>query len=206
MTQERYGEEIKKRITELGEGAVFTASDFSDIANTNVINTTFSRFVENGMIRRLLHGIYDYPKYSAFLKKHISPTPSAIAETIARKNGWTIVPYGDTALNILGLSTQVPAVWIYVSDGAYKKYKYEKIEIEFKRRTNKEISNLSYITALVIQALKALGKENIKREHIKTIAYKLTVEDKEKMASEARYATKWVYELIIEIAKADDYA
>lgn len=206
MKNENYTEEIKNRIWDLGEGAVFTASDFSDVASTNVINTTFSRLLEKGMIRRIFHGVYEYPKYSPFLKEYLSASPNDVAETIARKNGWTIVPYGDTALNMLGLSTQVPAVWIYVCDGAYKTYEYGKIKLQFKKTTNKEISNLSYRTALVIQALKALGKDHVKPKHIKSIAYKLTVEDKEKMLSEARYATKWVYETIEKIAKESDYA
>jgi hypothetical protein len=206
MTHENYSNEIEKRITELGAGAVFTASDFSDISNTNVINVTLFRLVKTRTIRRIMHGVYDYPKYSNFLKKYISPSPDDVAEAIARKNGWTIVPYGETASNILGLSTQVPAVWKYVSDGPYKKYAYGKIQFEFKRTMNKEISKISYKTALIIQALKAIGQTNVNEKHIRTVAYKLTAEEKENMLSEAKYATRWVYEIIKKIASEADYA
>ena len=118
---------------------------------------------------------------------------------MARKFGWTIVPCGDTALNRLGLSTQVPAVWLYVSGGTYKEYTYGKTVIRFKRTTNKEISKVSYKTALVIQAVKALGKENITDEIKNKIASTTTDEEKAKMFAEAKYATSWIYDVIKEI-------
>ena len=122
-----------------------------------------------------------------------------MAHALARKFGWTIVPCGDTALNRLGLSSQVPAVWLYVSDGTYKEYTYGKTVIRFKRTTNKEISKISYKTALVIQAVKALGKENITDEIKNKIASTTTDEEKAKMFAEAKYATSWIYDVIKEI-------
>lgn len=122
-----------------------------------------------------------------------------MAHALARKFGWTIVPCGDTALNRLGLSSQVPAVWLYVSDGTYKEYTYGNTVIRFKRTTNKEISKISYKTALVIQAVKALGKENITDEIKNKIASTTTDEEKAKMFAEAKYATSWIYDVIKEI-------
>ena len=100
---------------------------------------------------------------------------------------------------MLGLSTQVPAVWLYVSDGTYKEYTYGNTIIKFKRTTNKEISKVSYKTALVIQALKALGKENITNEIINKIIQTTTDDEKATMFAEAKYATAWIYDIIKEI-------
>ncbi len=97
---------------------------------------------------------------------------------------------------MLGLSTQVPAVWSYVSDGPYKEYDYDKISIKFKHTTNKEISKLSYKTALIIQALKTLGKDNIDDNIINKLADSLTEKEKKKMLVEAKTATSWIYEYI----------
>ena len=69
---------------------------------------------------------------------------------------------GNTALNLLKLSTQVPATWSYISDDPYKTYQIDSIKIEFKHRTNKDISNLSNITILVIEALKFYGEKILK--------------------------------------------
>lgn len=148
-----------------------------------------------------MRGVYYKPEYSKLLGEYIAPAPDAVAHAIARNFGWTIVPCGDTALNLLGLSTQVPAVWSYVSDGMYKEYSYDNTTIKFKRTTNKEISKLSPKTALVIQALKTLGKEHIDDEIITKIKNKTTSAERITMLTEAQYATAWIYEVIKTICR-----
>ena len=180
-------------------GEVFTISDFSDLAVDPTIRKVLSRLEDGGIIRRIMRGVYDCPEYSEFLGEYVEPIPDKVANALARNYGWTIVPCGDTALNMLGLSTQVPSVWLYVSDGTYKEYTYGNTVIKFKRTTNKEISKISYKTALVIQALKALGKENITNEIINKITATTTKEEKATMFAEAKYATSWIYDIIKDI-------
>ena len=187
---------IKKRIIEAGEGSVFVAADFADVAENIKIVISLCRLEEEGIIRRLIRGVYEKPEYNDFLGEHVSPSPDKVAHALARNFGWTIVPCGDTALNLLGLSTQVPAVWLYVSDGTYKEYTYENITIKFKRTTNKEISKLSSKTALVIQAIKALGKENVTDEVVEKIRAVTTDDEKLTMFAEAKYTTAWIYDVI----------
>ena len=186
------------------EGSVFTTVDFADVIENSRVGVILSRLEEDGVIRRVMRGIYDKPVYNDFLKEYIAPSPSLVAEALARNFGWTIVPCGDTALNILGLSTQVPAAWSYVSDGTYKEYTYDNTTIKFKRATNKEISKLSYKTALVVQALKALGKDNIDDTIINKLKNDLTTEEKATALLEAKAATSWIYEFIKQICKGDE--
>ena len=186
------------------EGSVFTTVDFADVIENSRVGVILSRLEEDGVIRRVMRGIYDKPVYNDFLKEYIAPSPSLVAEALARNFGWTIVPCGDTALNILGLSTQVPAAWSYVSDGTYKEYTYDNTTIKFKRTTNKEISKLSYKTALIVQALKALGKDNIDDTIINKLKNDLTDEEKTTALLEAKAATSWIYEYIKQICKGDE--
>ncbi|HZK71739.1 MAG TPA: DUF6088 family protein [Clostridia bacterium] len=196
-------QEIKKRINKYEPGYVFTTSDFSDISDYENRKKILLRLTNEGMIRRIMRGVYEYPEYSKFLDEYVAAAPDKVAEAIARQYRWSIVPYGDTALNMLGISTQVPSVWCYISDGNYKIYEYNNVRIEFKKTTNKEISKLSYKTALVIQALKALGKDNIDEIIISKIACKLNNNEKNKLCTEAMYATSWIYEKIKLICKED---
>ena len=198
-----YAQEMKNRIQGFEYGYIFTTSDFADISDYENRKKVLMRFANEGLIRRVRRGIYEYPKHSDFLNEYVATSPDKVAKAIARQYGWSIVPYGDTALNMLGLSTQVPAVWCYISDGSYKTYKYEKVNIKFKKTTNKEISKLSYKTALVIQALKALGKNNVDKIVILKIASKLNKEEKAKMYNEAKYATDWIYKAIRSICDED---
>ena len=186
------------------DGSVFTTVDFADVIENSRVGVILSRLEEDGVIRRVMRGIYDKPVYNDFLKEYIAPSPSLVAEALARNFGWTIVPCGDTALNILGLSTQVPAAWSYVSDGTYKEYTYDNTTIKFKRTTNKEISKLSYKTALIVQALKALGKDNIDDTIINKLKNDLTDEEKTTAPLEAKAATSWIYEYIKQICKGDE--
>lgn len=188
--------QIEERIRDSQKGTIFITSDFMDLASSDAANRALLRLEEAGLIRRVLFGVYEYPEYNEFLEEFIAPSPDKVARALARKFGWTIVACGDTALNLLGLSTQVPSVWLYVSDGTYKEYTYGNTTIKFKRTTNKEISKLSPKTALVIQAIKALGKENITDEIIGKIASIMTKEEKATMFAEAKYATSWIYDII----------
>ena len=196
-----YNKDIKKRILTSESGSVFVATDFADVTDKKTASVILTRIESEGIIRRVLRGVYDKPEYNEFLKEYIAPIPDNVAHALARNFGWTIVPCGDTALNLLGLSTQVPATWVYVSDGTYKEYAFDNTVIQFKRTTNKEVSKLSYKTALTIQALKALGKDKIDESVINNLRKLLTAEEKTIMLHEAKTATSWIYEYIRQICR-----
>ena len=188
--------EIKKRI-ELDEpGTVFLTSDFTDIATTTTVRKCLGRQVEEKNIRRIIAGVYEKPVYSELLKEYIPANPDAVAYAIARGFHWTIAPCGDVALNKLGLSTQVPVVWSYISDGPYRKFSWDNITLSFKHRANREISFMSETTTLVVEALKTLGKERIDDDIIVSLRNRLPEEAKKKMLKEATGVSEWIYTVI----------
>ena len=170
MKRPDYLNQIRGNIEKAENGSVFVSTDFTDITDKKTVNMGLIRLADEGLIKKILFGVYYKPEFSELLGEAVAPSPNKVAHALARNFGWTIVPCGDTALNLLGLSTQVPSQWVYVSDGAYKEYTFDNTTIKFKRTTNKEISKVSYKTALTIQALKALGKENITEQVIQNIA------------------------------------
>ena len=143
------------------------------------------------------------PVFSQLLGEYEAPSPHHVAQALARKFNWSIAPSGATALNLLGLSTQVPAKWSYISDGPYHKFNVGKLELEFKHRSNREISGLSYKSAMVIQALRALGKENVDDTTIKKLQRLLTDHEKQALLQEAQQAVAWIYNLIKKICRED---
>ncbi len=194
-----YTQEMRKRILSAEDGSVFVASDFADIADTATIRQSLQRLFQTGVLRRIIRGVYEKPKFSKLLDEYVAADPDAVAKALARSYHWTIAPCGNTALNLLGLSTQVAAVWSYISDGPYKTYEWNATKLEFRHRTNKEITGLSYITSLVIQALKTLGKSNVTPEVIQILSEKLTDTDKQACLKEAAESTDWVYDTIRQI-------
>ncbi len=204
MKRPDYLNQIRGNIERAEAGSVFVSTDFTDITDKKTVNMGLIRLADEGLIKKILFGVYYKPEFSELLGETVAPSPNKVAHALARNFGWTIAPCGDTALNLLGLSTQVSSQWVYVSDGAYKEYSFDNTVIKFKRTTNKEISKLSYKTALTIQALKALGKDNVSEQIICRLKKALSEEDKEKMLMEAKSATSWVYEYIKVICKGDE--
>ena len=199
MQREIHLSKIRNRILETNTGTIFVPSDFKDIAERKTIKMALSRLCNEQIIRRIMRGVYEYAEYSDLLQEFVAPSPDKVAQALARNFGWTIVPCGDTALKLLGLSTQVPSVWSYVSDGAYKTYEFDNVVLRFKHTTNKEITGISYKTALVIQALKALGSNSINDKLITKLSKSLSDEEKRVLLTEAKYATAWIYETIKQI-------
>lgn len=195
-------EQIEKKILELPDGSAFTTSDFADLATDNNLRQITFRLENEGKIRRILPGIYDKPLYSKILDQEVAPDINAVAEAIARKNNWSIIPSGNAALNLLGISTQVPAKWEYLSSGDSKDYQIGNASISFTHRADKELNRMSTKTALVIQAIKALGEENISEDVIAKFASKLSDAEKAQLLTEAKPTTAWIYEIIKKICKA----
>jgi len=185
-----------QRIYGHGRGWVFIPKDFLDIANGAAVRQSLSRLKRQGPIRRLMQGIYDYPSFSTLLNTPSSPDPDSIAQAIARANGWTILATGDTALNLLGLSTQVPAQYQYFSDGPSKRYVWNGGTLVFKHRTNKETTKLSPRTALLVQALKTLGEENVNNNVMNKLREAFSVKELNIAVKEAKYSTSWAYWII----------
>jgi hypothetical protein len=187
---------ILARIYGTGRLEAFTPRDFLDLAGSATVRQALGRLARAGKIRRLLRGVYDYPAFSQALQSPASCDPHAIARAIARAHGWTILPTGDTALNLLGLSTQVPARWEYFSDGPSRRYVWLGGALAFKRRTNRETTALSPRTGLLVQALKALGRERIDSRVMATLRKQFSDRDTARAMREARYATAWAYEVV----------
>lgn len=188
--------EIRKRIELAEEGNIFVTSDFSDIANATTVRKCLGRQVEEKTIRRVINGVYEKPVYSNLLQEYIPTNPDAVAYAIARNFRWTIASCGDVALNKLGLSTQVPAVWSYISDGPYRQFSWDNVTISFKHRTNREISFMSELTVLVVEAIKTLGKERIDDSIISSLRNRLPEAERKKILEETTGVSEWIYAVI----------
>lgn len=195
---------IYGRIKDIGHDEVYIVGDFLDLGEYHAVRKALLRLEETGKIQKIMRGVYYYPRYSELVGEYEAPSPNRVAETLARKFGWTIAPCGDTALNQFGLSTQVPARWSYISDGPYHEFRIGTITVEFKHRSNREVSGLSRQTAAVIQALKAIGKENVTEKHLNIIKRQLSDEEKACALKEAQQATIWVYGIIKRICESSE--
>lgn len=198
----KYQSQIEERIMSYPYGTAFSASDFLDVADANSVSQALFRMEKEGKIRRVINGVYDKPAYSQIIQEHSVPRVDKVAEALARRFNWNIAPSGDTALNILHISTQVPNVWEYVSDGPYRDYMIGKVPLKFKHVMPREINGCSPMTVMVIQGIRAIGKGNMTREQADRFSSAISAENKETLLREARTASGWIYREIKNICEA----
>lgn len=194
---------IVKRIDEASFGSAFVTSDFTDLAEYETAKKTIARIEKKGLLRRVLRGVYDKPKFSSLLQEYAAPDPDQVAHAIARNYNWTISASGNTALNQLGLSEQVPADWSYISSGPYKKYTFGNITLTFSHRSDSQMNGMSEKTLLLIQAIKAIGQNNVSDADIKLIRKRISSDECQTILSESRYTISWIYEVVKEICKQE---
>ena len=151
-------------------GKIYSINDFYYLGTKNTVKSAIYRLNEQNKITRILDGLYTKPKYSEVLNEYSFPDSNLIADKLADKFSWTIAPTGDTALNVTGLSTQVPNEYIYISDGPYMEYLYRNKKIIVRHTTNRNITCYSKELSILIQAIKALGKDNIRENEIKRLS------------------------------------
>lgn len=186
-----------------GRGWAFSANDLLRKFSRQQADNILSDLVKEGKIRRVCRGIYDYPKYSEFLKQELSPDIDQVARAFARKFNWRIEVLGDTALNMLGLSTQVVAKYVYLSDGSNRSYNILGTTLEFKKSSLKNIGFKYKESSLVVQALKALGKEHVSNDVMTRIRERIDPKMYTKILSDTQSSTVWIYETIKQIFKED---
>jgi hypothetical protein len=193
---------IKERISRIEAGALFTINDFEDINNNSLITRTLSRLQSKDEIVRVAAGIYMNPKRTRF--GVLYPTIDQIAQKIAERDKAQIMPTGDTALNLLGFSTQVPMNAVYITNGAKRKVKVGNRNIIFKNVVQKNFQFRGKLLPLIILALKELGESrvtNAVRDKIVRIVSDSGAEERATMKHDLYLSPVWIKEILLPIIK-----
>ena len=197
-------DKILKRIKSHGRGWAMTNSDFGDIAKTATIDWSLYRLKDKKLIRPLMRGIYDYPRFSEILQEELAPDMEMVARAIARKFRWNILISGNTALNYLGLSTQIPTRLIYFSDGPSRQYEVAGRILEFKHISFKEARFTNTKSEIVVQALRELGMARITTEVINKMRDFIPASDRNKVLKDTQFTTDWIHDKIKLICAEED--
>ena len=181
---------------------VFSGNDFLDLGTIELTNKTLQQLNKAGTLKHIFDGIYYKPQFSKLLNKELSPNLEELVLAIARKNEWAISPTGDFALNILGLSTQVPARIVYLSSGSSCSYKYGRQIIRFIQTPLKEINFKHYESKLLVQAILTLGESFwIEKDYLKLLGKNFSSTQKELILEDTTDTYKWIRETIIKVYK-----
>jgi hypothetical protein len=202
VTEESTTQIIKERVSGFEEGRLFTIGDFADLNNNSLVTRTLSRMHKEGVIIRAATGIYANPKQTQF--GILYPTIDQIAQKIAERDRARIMPTGDTALNILGFSTQVPMNAVYITNGAARKVKVDDRNIIFKVAVPKNFEFKGKLLPLIIIALKELGESRVTdeiRDKIVKLVSESNAEERATMMHDLYLSPVWIRELLLPIIK-----
>ena len=155
---------IRNRIIENGEGKLYMVSDFADLNNDGLVTRVLSRLAEEQLLMRISQGIYLYPSKNRY-GVH-KPSIDTIAKAIAEKDKARIIPSGLTALNILGLSTQVPMNAVYLTNATPRTISVGNRKIVFKKSVPRNFAYQSDLFSLVVSAMREIGENSIDEETI----------------------------------------
>ncbi|MDR1181325.1 MAG: DUF6088 family protein [Bacteroidales bacterium] len=188
--------EIKRR----RRGRIYFADDFTPFGTSEAIKKALLRFEKSGMLIRLAHGIYLYPSIDKRLGLGVLyPSVEDVAKEIARRDKARIVPTGLYALNVLGLSTQVPANIVYLTDGAPRKIKIYSQSLTFKHVVPKKLAYKSEILMLIVSALTEIGEQRVTDSDINIVKKALLNERKENIQKDLKLAPIWIRNIIQKI-------
>lgn len=159
--------EIRNTIERNGPGRLYMVQDFAGLNNDGLVTRALSRLENEGMLIRLAQGLYLYPARNKY--GILFPTIEKIAYAIAEKDKARIIPSGLTALNRLGLSTQVATNAVYITDATARELAIGNRKIIFKRAAPRNFAYKSDLFPMVVAAMKELGKDSVTDEHLKII-------------------------------------
>jgi hypothetical protein len=191
---------IMRRARATGRGGVFTPTDFLDVATRAAVDQALSRLVKSGKLRRLARGLYDYPKVHPKLGA-LSPAPDDVARALARETGSQAQIAGAHAANALGLSMQVPAKSLYLTDGPSRRIVLGKRVVDMRHASPKHLIAPGSPAGTVVQALRHVGP--MRAADVAQIATRrLSTSDKRVLASNAVQAPAWMRPTLISIGSS----
>jgi predicted transcriptional regulator of viral defense system len=161
-----------------GAGTVFVPNEFLGLGTRTAIDVALHRLVARGAIRRLGRGVYDLPKRHRVLGE-VTPSADAIAAALAGRDRLRLQPSGAYAANLLGLSEQVPAKVVFLTDGATR--------------------TAGRLSGLVIQALRSLGRRNITPQRIAHLKRSIPAADRRVLIKDLRFAPAWMHPIFREL-------
>ena len=185
---------LRQRIEAMPEDCILFRSDFPEY-HTEFVGSILSELTTEGMLVKIAHGIYAKPRKSRF--GIVLPSVDKVVQAIAIRDNAKVLPAGMTALNALGLSTQVPMNYTYLTTGSERTINLSYRIVVLKRGVPKNFCYETRLISLLVQALKALKKENIGEEELNIIQQLVLKEtDKETLAKDVDMMPAWMKRII----------
>lgn len=194
--------QIARRVQRSVRGTVFTPDTFAALGSRAAIDKALQRLVARGALRRLSRGLYDKPRHDELLGT-LWPSVDAVVKAVAGKDKLRTQPAGVYAANMLGLSEQVPAKVVLLTDGISRTIRAGPMRISFRRTTPRQMAAAGRLSGLLIQAFKSLGPDHITPERINRLRKTIPAAERAKLLQDMALAPAWMRPLLQQVAQGD---
>lgn len=178
-----------------GRGWVFTRKHFQGIGSTAAIESALRRLRQQGVIRLLARGLYDYPVQHSTLGT-VAPSADAVARALVGRDAIRLQPSGAYAANVLGFSDQVPSRIVFLTDGPSRRVKLGKQEIILKRTVPRNLAAAGRKSGTLIQALRYLGQNQVDETVHAILRRHISPEDRAVIRKDIVHAPAWIADLL----------
>ncbi len=197
---------IERVIQSRKKGQIFFVNDFIKYGDYDAVRKTLQRMAQRKKLIRLATGIYYYPKTDKQLGI-LYPSVDTIAKAIAKRDKARIVPAGNYALYLLGLTNQIPTNVVFLTDGSARKIKIKNQQIVFKKTSPRNLLPKNKLVNLIIQSLKTLNQTNVNKNHLKIIEKHIkNSKQATQIKKEINVAPVWIRKLVTDIITQNELA
>ncbi|MGP6302047.1 MULTISPECIES: DUF6088 family protein [Pseudomonas] len=171
---------IAQRVKRLPKGQPFSISRFTGFGTKNAVSKAIARLVNRGELERVYRGIYMRPKPGRYVAR-VRPNLWQLLSLITRQKRLSLQIHGANAVRRFGLSTQMPLITIYYTNGASRSVFIGKAEVRLVHAAPMVMQHAGTEVGMAISALFYLGKEGATSECIAAIKKGLKPEDLAKL-------------------------
>ena len=190
---------VERKFKNAKNKSLIFASDFSDF-NQNYISDLLSVYAKVGKLVRLANGVFLKTTITKF--GPVYPSPTEIAEAIARRDHAQVLMSGLAAENYFGLSTQIPMKIVFLTSGSARKLTVGNTTIEFKRGVPKNFAFKDKTMATLCLALKSIGNGHVTDEQKVVLSIFLNNYIQEHdIKGDLKLMPQWIQKLLNELIK-----
>ncbi|MFQ5514850.1 MAG: DUF6088 family protein [Myxococcota bacterium] len=195
-------DQIWARVRRKGRGHVYVPSDFLDLGSRAAVDQALGRLVRSQKLRRVTRGVYDYPTQHSQLGM-VPPSLHRVAQAIARSTGSRLQISGAQAANTLGLSTQLPAQLVYLTDGPTRTVAVGNRKIHFRHASPRTLAGAGSVVGAVLQAFRFLGPQAFDDAAVRKVRRAVSTKDRGMLQGAINQAPAWMRGALAAIAEPD---
>jgi len=190
---------ILARIQSGAKDHVWAPADFLDLGSRTAVDKALSRNCKSGLLRRAGRGLYHVPVVNPLFGV-LGPDTGPFHDAITRRDNSRIFSTGAHAANALGLTDQVPMRPMLLTTGRSRSVSRGKGHLLLRHVSPRFVSTRNPTSALVILALRWIGKRFVDDDIIARLRRNLSPADIAALPADAACAPAWIADIFHQIS------